>query len=112
MQCYQSREAANYRPVSLTSVPCEVFESILNKMILQHVASHNRLTKEQHDGFMKGRLCLTNLLETFEDIARILDEGDGVDMIYLDYSKAFDSVSHRQLIAKLQAYGVQGKINV
>ena len=79
-------------------------------MILQHVDSHNLLTKEQH-GFMKGRSCLTNLLETFEDITKMLDEGDGVDMIYLDYSKAFDSVPHRRLIAKIPAYGIQGKMN-
>ena len=104
------KSPGNYRPVSLTSIPCKVFESILRKRILQHVDSHNLLTKEQH-GFMKGRSCLTNLLETFEDITRMLDEGDGVDMIYLDYSKAFDSVPHRRLIAKLQAYGIQGKMN-
>ena len=104
------KSPGNYRPVSLTSVPCKVFESILRKKILEHVDAYNLLSQEQH-GFMKGRSCLTNLLETFEEVTSMLDQGGGVDMIYLDYSKAFDSVPHRRLIAKLQAYGIKGKVS-
>ena len=100
----------NYRPVSLTSVPCKVFESILRKKILEHVDAYNLLSQEQH-GFMKERSCLTNLLKTFDEVTSMLDQGGGVDMIYLDYSKAFDSVPHRRLIAKLQAYGIKGKVS-
>ncbi len=59
---------------------------------------------------MKGRSCLTNLLETFEDITKMIDEGGGVDMIYLDYSKAFDSVPHKRLLSKLKACGLSDEI--
>ena len=58
------KSPGNYRPVSLTSIPCKVFESILRKMIIQHVDGHNLLAKEQH-GFMKGRSCLTKKKKTW-----------------------------------------------
>ena len=59
---------------------------------------------------MKGRSCLTNLIETFEDVTSMLDEGGGVDMVYLDYSKAFESVPHRRLLSKLKAYGLKDRV--
>jgi ribonucleases P/MRP protein subunit RPP40 len=58
---------------------------------------------------MIGRSCLTNLLETFEMWTKALD-GYGLDVVYLDYRKAFDSVPHARLIEKLKMYGLTGKI--
>jgi len=49
-------------------------------------------------GFTTGRSCLTNLLETFEAWTRMLEERYGIDVIFLDFRKAFDSVSHKKLI--------------
>ena len=63
----------------------------------------------QH-GFRQSRSCLTNLIETIEQWTEILDEGDGVDVAYLDFKKAFDLVSHEHLIYKLSKYGIKGKI--
>jgi hypothetical protein len=54
--------------------------------------------------------CLTNLLETLEDWTESLEEGFGVDVLYLDYQKAFDTVLHQRLKKKLQWYGVSGSI--
>jgi len=67
--------------------------------------------KEQH-GFTRGKSCLTNLLETLENWTRSLDEGYGLDMVYLDYKKAFDSVPHRRLLLleKLKGLGIKGKL--
>ena len=67
-------------------------------------------TRNQH-GFLEGKSCLTNLLETFEDWTTTLDDGYGLDVIYLDYKKAFDTVPHCRLINKLEAYGIQGKVD-
>ena len=102
-------DPSNYRPVSLTSQVCKVLESIIVDKIVDHLTANNLLNNAQH-GFRQGRSCLTNLLETIEQWTEILDEGDGVDVAYLDFRKAFDLVSHEHLIYKLSKYGIKGKI--
>ena len=57
---------------------------------------------------MHGRSCLTNLLESLETWTKTLDEGYGLDIVYLDYRKAFDSVPHLKLLQRLKAFGIQG----
>jgi len=104
-------DPSNYRPISLTSVPCKVMESIVRDSLVSYLESEHRLTSQQH-GFMKGRSCLTNLLETFESWTSALDEGFGIDVIYLDYRKAFDTVPHQRLIHKLSQIGITGKVLV
>ena len=85
-------------------------ESLLRDVILEHVTKNNLLSEDQH-GFSKGKSCMSNLLITLEDVTESLDEGFGVDIIYLDYSKAFDTVPHKHLISKLEAYGITGNIS-
>ena len=102
-------KAENYRPVSLTSVPCKVLESLIKDSVTNHLERYNLLSSRQH-GFMKKRSCLTNLLSSLETITSGLDEGSGVDIIYLDYAKAFDTVPHRRLMNKLSAYGIGGSL--
>ena len=99
----------NYRPISLTSVPCKVMERLIRDKIMDHLESNNLLSKHQH-GFRSNRSCLTQLLEYFQEVHEILEDGDPVDAIYLDCRKAFDTVPHKRLLAKLQAYGISGKI--
>jgi len=45
-----------------------------------------------------------------ENWTKALDEGYGLDVVYLDYRKAFDSVPHRRLIEKLKSFGINGKL--
>ena len=59
---------------------------------------------------MKRKSCQTNLLEALEDWTKLLDDGNAVDVAYLDYQKAFDTVPHRRLERKLGAYGIQGQV--
>jgi hypothetical protein len=63
----------------------------------------------QH-GFTKGRSCTTNLLETLEAWTRLLDSGIGIDVIFLDYKKAFDTVPHLRLLKKLESIGIAGSL--
>jgi len=69
-----------------------------------YLDSEGIITNHQH-GFVTGRSCLTNLLYVFEDWTSNLDEGYGVDLIYLDYKKAFDTVPHKRLVNKLEHLG-------
>ena len=94
----------NYRPVSITSVPCKILESIIRDEMLEHLERNKLLSDDQH-GFTKNKSCLTNLLETLEDITSCLDNGEGVDIVFLDYRKAFDSVPHKRLVHKIARYG-------
>ena len=81
------------------------------KLVRAHVLDflEHRISKHQH-GFVKGKSCLSNLLETFDDILDILDEGAPVDLLYFDFSKAFDTVPHFRLLSKLEGFGVKGKV--
>lgn len=99
----------NYRPVSLTSIPCKLLESIIKDKVTQHLYDNCLIKSSQH-GFMRKRSCLTNLLEFFERVTKELDAGNDMDIVYLDFAKAFDKVSHTKLLNKLKSYGIQGDI--
>ena len=99
----------NYRPVSLTSVVCKVFEGFIRDQMYDHMINNNILSKNQY-GFCKGRSCITQLLSTIHDWFQYLDRGIPVDAIYLDFRKAFDTVPHKRLLSKLWGYGVRGQV--
>ena len=67
-------------------------------------------TPLQH-GFIPGRSCVTQLLSVLHNLGSSLDAGDEVDVIYLDFSKAFDSVPHGRLLHKLSLLGIQGSLH-
>ena len=102
-------EASNYRPVSLTSIICKVLEKIIKERVVEHLCRHRIIKSTQH-GFMKGRSCLSNLLDFFEEVYENLDRNNSVDLVYLDFAKAFDKVPHKRLATKLRACGIQGSI--
>ena len=76
---------------------------------MKHLDTHGLLAEEQR-GFRPRRSCSTQLLETFDAWSKLLDEGTALDVIYLDFRKAFDSVPHTRLLLKLKSYGVSGKL--
>ena len=102
-------DPGNYRPVSLTSVPGKMVETIIKNKITQHVDSHGLMGDSQH-GFRQGRSCLTNLLCFFEGVNNQVDKGESVDIVYLDFQKAFDKVPHQRLLAKLKSHGIGGSV--
>ena len=64
----------------------------------------------QH-GFRKHRSCVTQLLHVVEDLSDMFDNGDPYDIIYLEFKKAFDRVSHRRLAVKLESYFIASKLH-
>ena len=102
-------DPSNYRPVSLTSVTSKVLESLVRDALLEHFAMTGLLTDCQH-GFRPGRSCATQLLCTPEDWTRLMEEGEPVDVAYLDFRRAFDSVPHLRLLQKLHDMGIRGRL--
>ena len=102
-------DPANYRPVSLTCVVCKVMESLIRDKIVAHLERYSLIRASQH-GFMVGRSTTTNMLVYMEALTKLLDEGHAVDVLYLDFSKAFDKVPHKRLLEKCRGLGVDGRV--
>ena len=92
----------NYRPVSLTSTVSKIMETILRDEIVSHLEGNNLISPDQH-GFRSGRSCITQLMESIHDWVDSLERKQPVDVVYLDYKKAFDSIPHERLLVKLHA---------
>lgn len=101
------KDPSNYRPVSLTSTVCKVCESLIRDQLMNFLYCNNLLSDNQY-GFRAGRSCSIQLLEILDSWSESHDKGIPVDIIYLDFSKAFDSVDHSRLLFKLNKLGVRG----
>ena len=101
--------AGNYRPVSLTSIACKLLESIIREQMIKYMKSNKLFSKKQF-GFLGGRSTTLQLLRVLDEWTAILDGGGAVDVIYFDFMKAFDKVSHSGLIMKLESYGIGGPL--
>jgi len=95
----QKEDPGNYQLVSLTSVPGKIMERFILSALTRHVKDNQRI-RPSHHRFMKGRSCLTNMISFYDQVTRPVDEGKAVDIIYLDVSKAFDTVPHNILLEK------------
>ena len=100
---------ASYRPVALTSHLMKIFEKILKKEVVSHLETNKLFNPSQH-GFRTGRSCLSQLLEHFYQILECLESGSNVDVVYLDFAKAFDKVDHQIALAKLKSLGITGHV--
>jgi hypothetical protein len=98
-----------YRPISLTCVCSKLMESIVRDEVASFLNKNSLLTPHQH-GFMKKKSTFTQLLECFQDWINSVNEGHPIDIIYLDFKKAFDSVVHAKLIENLGGYGITGDL--
>ena len=97
----------NYRPISLTSVCCKNFESIIKDQLLSYLMVHSLISKEQHE-FLQKHSTTTNLTESVNNWTMSLEKKDQVMVIYIDFQKAFDKVSIPKLMHKIQCFGVSG----
>ena len=103
------KNPSNYRPVSLTYICSKVMEHIIYSEIMTHLETHNILSDMQF-GFRKRHSAELQLFQTIHDLAFDLNRKSQTDVILLDFSKAFDRVSHRHLITKLEYYGIRNNI--
>ena len=101
--------AANYRPISLTCVPCKIMERLISCRMFQFFVDNNILHPAQH-GFLKGRSTCTNLMECMNDWILSIQYRRLVTVVYIDLSKAFDVVSHDKLLIRLATYGITGTL--
>ncbi len=99
--------ADNYRPISLLCITSKILERCIYNKIFPHIKF--LLSKVQH-GFLKGRSTTTQLLLVLCELINNMENGFQTDIIYLDFSKAFDSVCHKLLILKLKTFGFNGPL--
>ena len=92
--------------MSLTSLVCRILEILIRDKLSEFFKNEGIIAKEKH-GFLKRNACVTNLFETLDLITKFLSEGFSVDVVYLDFLKAFDMIPHRRLIQKLKSYGIK-----
>lgn len=102
-------EPLNYRPISLTSVPCKMMERLICMHIYDYLDEHSILSDHQF-GFRSGRSTVDQLLLVYEEVHQSVDNGKSFDVILFDYSKAFDVVNHDILLTKLHLIGINGQI--
>ena len=102
---------SNYRPISLTSVVCKLMETVIRDSIVRFLEESHVLNDSQH-GFRNKRSCVTNLLDFFHYVFDVYDESKAVDVVYLDFQKAFDKVPHKRLLSKVLSHGIAGNIHI
>lgn len=104
-----SSKIENYRPISLCCVSCKLMETIINDAISLHLINNNILRDEQY-GFQKNKSCTSQLLNCINKWTKSIDSNKPVDVIYIDFQKAFDSVVHSKLLNVLSTYGIKNSV--
>ena len=101
--------AINYRPVALTSHIIKVFEKVVRNDLVSFIESRNLMNPNQH-GFRAGHSCLSQLIQHYDRITKLLEEGLNVDVVYVDFAKAFDKLDINITLQKLHDIGITDKV--
>jgi len=100
-------DSNNYRPIALTSTMCKLMESVIKEQLMDYLLSNNLLSTHQH-AFIAKHSTASNLLECLHDWTLSLNSRHSTDIIYIDFSRAFDSIVFSKLIFVLKQYGITG----
>ncbi|XP_009975460.1 PREDICTED: LOW QUALITY PROTEIN: uncharacterized protein LOC104371668, partial [Tauraco erythrolophus] len=101
----KKKNTGRYSLVSLTSIPRNVMEQLIRETIFR-LMNNKKTLRNSHHGFIKGKSCLTNSITLYDETIGLVDEGRAMDIVYRDFSKAFDTVSRKILTKKLLMYGL------
>jgi hypothetical protein len=100
----------NYRPISLTCIPCKLMEKCVNKSMLSHLLSNNLIHQSQH-GFLPSRSCFSNLSIFLSHLTESAEIKQPVECIFFDFSKAFDKIPHTLLVDRWESLGLSGPLS-
>ena len=100
-------DVSNYRPISLLPVFSKIFEKLIHKRVLSFLDKHDVLYSKQF-GFRKQHSTIHALNTAITQVLHSLEKNHTVFGIFLDFSKAFDTVKHDILLDKLEHYGIRG----
>ena len=99
----------NYRPIALTSHLTKVFEKVIRTAIGSYMERNNLFNPSQH-GFRHGHSCLSQLIAHYDQVLQLLEEGKNIDVIYVDFAKAFDKFDFMVTLQKIEKLGIGGKM--
>jgi len=97
----------NYRP---NSQICKLIESIIRDSVVNYLEENALILGSRHN-FRHGRSSMTNLLTFLDTVTSMIDSGNNVDVIFMDFAKAFDRVPHVLQGCKLESHGITGKLH-
>ena len=96
--------------MSLTSHVVKTLERVLRKQIVNYLEGNNLMDPDQH-GSRRNRSCLSQLLEHHDEVLKMMEQGENVDVIYADFAKAYDKIDHFKMLEKMKnQFGIGGKI--
>lgn len=104
-------EFTNYRPISILPSFSKIFERIISNRILSYVEKYGILAKSQF-GFRKKHSTYMAMMQLYDKVSDAIDKNEFCVGIFIDLSKAFDTINHDILLQKLNAYGIRGMPNL
>jgi len=105
----QSSDPASYRPISQTSVFCKLMERVIAAELNDFLLANGLISRHQH-GFIAKRSTTTNLMDSLNDWTLAIDNKQSNTIVYVDFARAFDTVTSEKLKIKLEACGINGQL--